>query len=35
MPGHTWAPVLASLAIGVSAGLPLFLYLRESAIERT
>jgi len=32
---HAWAPVVASLAIGVSAGLPLFLYLRESAIERT
>ena len=30
---HTWAPVAASLAIGVSAGLPLFLYLRESAIK--
>lgn len=28
---HTWAPVLASLTIGVSAALPLFLYLRESA----
>ena len=30
---HAWAPVVASLAIGVSAGLPLFLYLRESAIK--
>ena len=30
---HTWAPVVASLAIGVSAGLPLFLYLRESAAK--
>lgn len=30
---HTWAPILASLAIGVSAGLPLFLFLRESALE--
>jgi predicted exporter len=29
---HKWAPIAASLAIGVSAGLPLFLYLRESAI---
>ena len=27
---HTWAPILASLTIGVSAGLPLFLFLRES-----
>jgi hypothetical protein len=30
---HTWAPILASLVIGVSAGLPLFLFLRESALE--
>lgn len=30
---HTWAPIIATLAIGVSAGLPLFLFLRESAIE--
>jgi hypothetical protein len=30
---HAWTAVAASLAIGVSAGLPLFLYLRESAIE--
>ena len=30
---HAWAPILASLAIGVSAGLPLFLFLRESATE--
>ena len=26
---HLWAPVVASLAVGVSLGLPLFLYLRE------
>ena len=26
---HLWAPVLASLTVGVSLGLPLFLYLRE------
>lgn len=31
---HTWAPIVASLAIGVSAGFPLFLFLRESAMER-
>ena len=31
---HTWAPIAASLAIGVSAGLPLFLYLRESALGK-
>jgi hypothetical protein len=29
---HLWAPIAASLAVGVSLGLPLFLYLRE---ERT
>ena len=32
---HTWAPIVASLTIGVSAGLPLFLFLRESAMEPT
>ena len=31
---YTWAPIVASLAIGVSAGLPLFLFLRESASNR-
>jgi hypothetical protein len=25
-----WAPIVASLLVGVSLGLPLFLYLRES-----
>lgn len=28
---NLWAPIVASLLIGVSLGLPLFLYLRESA----
>ena len=28
-----WAPVAANLAVGVSLGLPLFLYLRESRLE--
>lgn len=28
---HRWAPIVANLAVGVSLGLPLFLYLRESA----
>ena len=28
---HLWAPIAASLAVGVSLGLPLFLYLREDA----
>jgi hypothetical protein len=31
---HRWAPVVASLVVGVSLGLPLFLYLRERALER-
>ena len=31
---HLWAPVAASLTVGVSLGLPLFLYLRERALER-
>ena len=26
---HLWAPIVANLAVGVSLGLPLFLYLRE------
>ncbi|HEY7027908.1 MAG TPA: DUF2834 domain-containing protein [Gemmatimonadales bacterium] len=26
---HLWAPIAAMLAVGVSLGLPLFLYLRE------
>jgi hypothetical protein len=26
---HLWAPIAANLAVGVSLGLPLFLYLRE------
>jgi cbb3-type cytochrome oxidase subunit 3 len=29
---HLWAPILASLTVGVSLGLPLFLYLREGRI---
>jgi hypothetical protein len=31
---HLWAPVVASLTVGVSLGLPLFLYLREECLER-
>jgi hypothetical protein len=31
---HLWAPIFGTLVIGVSFGLPLFLYLRERAIER-
>lgn len=30
---HLWAPVAASLVVGVSLGLPLFLYLRERRLE--
>lgn len=29
-----WAPILALLTVGVSFGLPLFLYLREGRLER-
>ena len=31
---HRWAPIAASLAVGVSLGLPLFLYLRERQLDR-
>jgi hypothetical protein len=31
--GHRWLPVLATLAVGVSLGLPLFLYLREQSAQ--
>ena len=27
---NLWAPIMANLAVGVSLGLPLFLYLREA-----
>ena len=30
---HLWAPIAANVAVGVSLGLPLFLYLREQRIE--
>ena len=30
---HLWAPIAANLAVGVSLGLPLFLYLRERRRE--
>ena len=32
---HLWAPIAANLAVGVSLGLPLFLYLRELAGQRS
>ena len=31
---HRWLPVVATLCIGVSCGLPLFLALRERALAR-
>ena len=31
---HLWAPIVASLAVGVSLGLPLFLYLRQHRLEQ-
>lgn len=30
---NLWAPIAANLAVGVSLGLPLFLYMRERRIE--
>ncbi len=31
---NLWAPILANLTVGVSLGLPLFLYQRERQLER-
>jgi uncharacterized protein DUF2834 len=31
---HRWLPVLATLLVGVSLGLPMFLYMREVRLER-
>lgn len=31
---YLWAPIAANLVVGVSLGLPLFLYLREQAASR-
>jgi Terpene cyclase DEP1 len=31
---HLWAPIAANLVVGVSLGLPLFLYMREVAARR-
>jgi hypothetical protein len=30
-----WLPVLATIAVGVSLGLPLFLYMRANALDAT
>ena len=32
---HLWLPILASLVVGVSLGLPLFLYMRQLHIDAT
>ena len=32
---HLWAPIAANIAVGVSLGLPLFLYMREDALSRS
>lgn len=32
---HLWQPIAGTLTVGVSLGLPLFLYLREGAMEST
>jgi hypothetical protein len=32
---NLWAPIAANLAVGVSLGLPLFLYMREKRLERS
>jgi hypothetical protein len=32
---HLWLPVLASLVVGVSLGLPLFLYIRQLRLDAT
>jgi uncharacterized protein DUF2834 len=30
---HLWAPIVGNLLVGVSLGLPLFLYMREARIS--
>jgi len=30
---HRWAPIAANLAVGVSLGLPLYLFMRERRLE--
>ena len=32
---HLWAPIVGNLAVGVSLGLPLFLYMREQRLARS
>jgi uncharacterized protein DUF2834 len=31
---HLWAPIVASFVVGVSLGLPLFLYMRERRVAK-
>ena len=30
---HVWLPIIATLLVGVSLGLPMFLYMRQRAID--
>jgi hypothetical protein len=30
---HLWAPIVANLAVGLSLGLPMFLYMREATLK--
>lgn len=32
---HVWLPIIATLVVGVSLGLPLFLYMRQRAFDAT
>ncbi len=32
---HVWLPILATLVVGVSFGLPLFLYMRQRVLDAT
>jgi Terpene cyclase DEP1 len=32
---HAWLPIIATLVVGVSLGLPLFLYMRQRALDAT
>jgi len=34
VPAGRWLPLIALLTVGVSLGLPLFLYMRESKLEQ-
>jgi hypothetical protein len=32
---HVWLPIIATLLVGVSFGLPLFLYMRQRVLDAT